>query len=127
MDNIHFGNAGIEGIDSKFWFVGHFMDKYIGTNKDIRVTSGIEVKWGIHKAGPLRDKWSIQHQETSMSILIEGKFRMIYPEKEYVLTRQGDYIIWGPNIPHKTYADEDCIVLTIRWPSIPEDTKEIQL
>jgi len=38
-----------------------------------------------------------------------------------VLEQQGQYVLHGPGIPHKSEALEDSIILTIRWPSVPND------
>ena len=35
------------------------------------------------------------------------------------LEKEGDYAVWGPGIGHSWQAEEDSIVITVRWPSIP--------
>jgi hypothetical protein len=37
---------------------------------------------------------------------------------EVLLARQGDYAMWGPGIDHHWSADEESVVLTVRWPSL---------
>ena len=39
-------------------------------------------------------------------------------------SHEGDYVIWSANLPHRLTVVEDALILTIRWPSIPEDKKE---
>ena len=61
----------------------------------------------------------------TISILIKGKFLLIFPEenKEIVLEKQGDFVFWDSKVYHGSEALEDSTVLTIRWPSIPNDQK----
>jgi hypothetical protein len=33
------------------------------------------------------------------------------------LTRQGDYVTWGPGIAILWQAESDSVVITVRWPS----------
>jgi quercetin dioxygenase-like cupin family protein len=35
------------------------------------------------------------------------------------LTRPGDYVVWGPGVDHSWRAEQDAVVLTVRWPSVP--------
>jgi quercetin dioxygenase-like cupin family protein len=36
-----------------------------------------------------------------------------------LLEREGDYVMWGAGVDHTWRAEEDSIVITIRWPSLP--------
>jgi hypothetical protein len=36
-----------------------------------------------------------------------------------VLKEQGDYAMWGPGTNHSWHAEEDSLVITVRWPSLP--------
>lgn len=114
-----FGNAQAEGENRWGWFVGHF----ITPTNDLRSTSNLEVKWGIHKAGEGRREWAMNTQATTLSILISGQFRLQFPEQEILLSRQGDYALWGAGVPHYWVAEEDSTILTVRWPSLPGDSK----
>ena len=122
---IYFGNAAADGEKSGSWILGNFLGKYLDDQNSPRITGGVEIKWGVHKAGILRSVWSLQKTESTVVVLVRGKIRMQFPDKEYTLSKEGDYLIWGPNTPHKTNADEDCVVLTIRWPSVPGDSQEL--
>jgi hypothetical protein len=116
-----FGNASVEGANRWGWFLGHF----ITPTDDPRSTPLLEVKWGVHKAGDGRNQWATNVEATTLSILINGRFRLQFPEQEFVLSREGDYVLWCPGVPHYWSAEEDSTVLTVRWPSKPEDSREI--
>ncbi|GAA2918135.1 hypothetical protein GCM10011428_37800 [Streptomyces violaceus] len=34
------------------------------------------------------------------------------------LEKQGDYMVWGPGIDHSWQAEDDSVVVTVRWPSV---------
>ena len=116
-----FGNASVEGANRWGWFLGHF----ITSTDDPRSTPLLEVKWGIHKAGDGRTQWATNVEATTLSILINGRFRLQFPEQEFVLSREGDYVLWCPGVPHYWSAEENSTVVTVRWPSKPEDSREI--
>jgi quercetin dioxygenase-like cupin family protein len=59
-------------------------------------------------------------------LLINGRFRVDLPERPVVLSEQGDYVVFR-GINHSWYAEEDSVVVVVRWPSIagysaPEDS-----
>jgi hypothetical protein len=56
-----------------------------------------------------------------MSLLIRGRDEIVFPDKRVLLEREGDYTIWGPGVPHKWHVLEESLVITIRWPSVPDD------
>ncbi len=116
-----FGNASVEGANRWGWFLGHF----ITPTDDPRSTPLLEVKWGVHKAGDGRTQWARNVEATTLSILINGRFRLQFPEQEFVLSREGDYVLWSPGVPHYWSAEEDSTVVTVRWPSRPEDSRDI--
>jgi len=116
-----FGNASVEGTNRWGWFLGHF----ITPTDNPRSTPLLEVKWGVHKAGDGRNQWATNVEATTLSILINGRFRLQFPEQEFVLSREGDYVLWCPGVPHYWSAEEDSTVVTVRWPSKPEDSREI--
>jgi hypothetical protein len=116
-----FGNASVEGANRWGWFLGHF----ITPTDDPRSTPLLEVKWGVHKAGDGRNQWATNVEATTLSILINGRFRLQFPEQEFVLSREGDYVLWCPGVPHYWSAEEDSTIVTVRWPSKPEDSREI--
>ena len=119
--NVVFGNASVEGASRWGWFLGHF----ITPTDDPRSTPLLEVKWGVHKAGDERTQWATNAEATTLSILINGRFRLQFPEQEILLSREGDYVIWSPGVPHCWYAEVDSTVVSVRWPSKSGDSQEI--
>jgi quercetin dioxygenase-like cupin family protein len=113
-DNWYTGNAGDDGKDSRGWLLGHFIDSTTG---GVRSTQALEVKWGIHPAGDTRPEWTVGDSRTTLLILISGRWRLDLSVGTAMLERQGDYAVWGPGIDHSWRAEEDSVVLTVRWPS----------
>ena len=119
-----FGNAQMEGAERRGWFIGHFIEA-----ADLRGTDAIEVKWAMHTAGEKRlstgdmqAQWSLNEVATTLSILIRGRFRLIFPDQEHILAQEGDYVFWAPGVPHTWLAEEDSVVLTVRYPSRSGDS-----
>lgn len=115
-DDIHFGNAARDGEHYRGWIVGHFIN---GDNSTVRRTKDVEVKWFFHPAGQKRERWVSGETATTLCMLIRGRFRVHLSTDTYTLANEGDYLMWGPGIDHLWQAEEDSIVLTIRWPSLP--------
>ena len=115
-DNFHVGNAGADGADHRGWIIGHFL----GDDDGIRASKDVEVKWGIHPAGDQRATWQENEHRTTVLLLIEGRFRINLSLDSFLLQHPGDYAIWGPGIGHSWNAEDDSVVLTIRWPSVPQ-------
>lgn len=116
------GNAERDGVPYRGWFVGRFIE---GLENLIRHTDDLEMKWGVHKAGEERPRWSYSKSATTVTILIEGRWFQEFPEETAELSERGDYIFWGPGTPHRWKALEDSKMLTVRWPSVPDDNVEI--
>ena len=116
-----FGNADVEGANRSGWFLGHF----VTPPDDPRSTPILEVKWSDHKAGDGRPQWSMNVEATTLSILIKGRFRLQFPDQEFLLSRESDYVLWSPGVPHCWSAEFDSTVLTIRWPSKAEDSVQV--
>ena len=114
-DNWYTGNARSDGQSTRGWLLGHF----IGEDGGIRASEAVEVKWGIHPAGEGRDTWSTDEQRTTLLLLIRGRFRLDLSIASVTLKEEGDYVLWGPGIDHCWHAEEDSVVITVRWPSIP--------
>jgi len=102
---------------SNTWIMGHFIDPDSPFhNKDF------EIKWHSLKKGESKDILGANTKSKSLSILIRGKFSLKFSEKkEIILDREGDYVYWGPGVSHTWTALEESLVITIRWPSIPND------
>lgn len=111
--SIHFGSAPQASADYRGWFVGHF----VGAPGDLTHSENLEVKWGRHRAGEARTEWAGGSDAHSLALLIYGRFRLRFPEREQLLENEGDFVIWEPGTPHTWRAEEDSLVITIRWPS----------
>jgi hypothetical protein len=114
-DNWYSGNATDDADAHRGWLVGHFVEPPGG----VRANADVEIKWGIHPAGQQRpDGWSTDEQRTTLLLLIRGRFRLDLSVGTTTLEREGDYAVWGPGIDHSWQAEEDSVVVTVRWPSI---------
>ncbi|MGL5875522.1 MAG: signal peptidase I [Xenococcaceae cyanobacterium] len=118
MTKIVVGNASKENTKHWGWFLGHF----INPDEDLRSTESLEVKWSVYRAGETRKEWAVNQKATTLSISIEGQFRLQFEDREIVLSRQGDYVIWCAGVPHSWFAQSDCTILTVRWPSLQGDS-----
>lgn len=112
--NWHAGNASDESSQHRGWLLGHF----ISPTDPVRTTNDLEVKWGIHPAGQRRDNWTDGETRSTLLLLVSGRFRLDLTTASTVLERQGDYVTWGPGINHSWQAEEDSVVVTVRWPSV---------
>ena len=107
------GNAYEDSQPTRGWLLGHFLDPSEG----VRSTKAVEVKWGVHPRGDKRPGWTADDQRTTLVLLIEGSFVVRLTEGTAPLSRQGDYVMWGPGIDHSWEALADSVVITVRWPS----------
>ncbi|RPF33585.1 signal peptidase I [Streptomyces sp. TLI_185] len=114
-DNWYTGNANSDADQHRGWLLGHFIDP---SRSAVRQTGALEVKWGIHPAGEKRPEWVADDQRTAMLLLVSGKFRLDLSVGSVTLEKQGDYVVWGPGIDHSWQAEEDSVVVTVRWPSV---------
>jgi hypothetical protein len=114
---VSFGNAYLDGARQRGWFVGHFLEH----TGDLRTTPLIEVKWSVYHAGEKRQLWGVSRTATTLCILIRGGITIWFPMTKYILSHEGDYVIWPAGIPHQWTIAEDALVLTIRWPSTAGD------
>ncbi len=115
------GNAK-DAASTRGWFVGHFLEP----DGDVRRTSALEVKWGIHAEGEHRGAWAVSHAATTLSILLKGRFHYQFSGgREVLLVREGDYVIWPPGVAHVWEAKEASVVLTVRWPSTAGDARNL--
>ncbi|SFQ77599.1 signal peptidase I [Amycolatopsis rubida] len=90
------GNANDDSADTRGWLVGHFIDPSHGG----RATSDVEVKWAHHNARERRLHWTSDDQRTTLVILISGTFRVDVTDGSRTMSRQGDYMMWGPGTDH---------------------------
>lgn len=110
---IHIGNAE-NFAPTRGWFVGGFLDDTHGPLK----TDDLELKWSRHPVGDHRHELSEAADTASITILIEGRFRLDFPGQEpntVTLKQQGDFAYFGPGVPHAWQAEAESVILTVRW------------
>lgn len=110
--NIQSGNAATDAV--RGWFIGSFIDEKLG----LRHSDDVELKWGIHTAGEERADWVTGETRTAVCILISGKFEIVFRDRTVIMSKPGDFVMWGKGDDHKWRILEDSVVLTVRWPSI---------
>jgi hypothetical protein len=111
-DTWYTGNAN-DATETRGWLLGHFIEP----TDDVRSTGALEIKWGIHPAGDRRAEWVDDEQRTTLVLLVSGRFRVELSVGTVEMNRQGDFAVWGPGIDHSWYAEQDSVVITVRWPS----------
>jgi hypothetical protein len=121
---MHFrhGNATRDG--KRGWFIGQFVPEEGG----LRRRQDVELKWGIHPKGERRSQWVTYRTSTMISVLVEGRFliwvRADGKVHEVRFEEKGDYVIINRFVEHTWEAPEDCIILTVRCPSVAGDQIE---
>jgi hypothetical protein len=113
------GNAAEDGGGRWGWLLGHF----VPAAEAPLATSDVEVKWAVYEGGEHRDGWGVNDRAHTLAILVRGRFRLRFPEREVLLTTEGDYVIWEPGVPHLWQAEGPAVVVTVRWPSLPDDSR----
>jgi hypothetical protein len=112
MSDGHFsGNAGSLGEAFRGWFVG----PYQLPNHEILARPNVEMKWGSHLKGEARAGWDAGSPSWSLSILVSGRFDILFEDRTEELRAPGDFVIWRPGTPHSWAAITDAVVLTVRW------------
>ncbi|MCH5671081.1 signal peptidase I [Streptomyces gilvus] len=112
-DGVYVGSAGKDAAMDRGWLLGHFKEQ-----GDPRHSEAVEVKWGVHSRGEERARWVEGEVRTALLVLISGRFRLEFPGRSVVLEQQGDYVVWGQGVDHSWFAEEDSVVITVRWPSV---------
>jgi len=109
-----FGNVADASHATRGWFVGHFMP---GEGSPL-ASRDVELKWFTHAKGETRSEWSPAIAARTLNLLIRGHFVLRFPDREVALTREGDFVLFGPGVPHSFRSVEESLVLTVRWPSL---------
>ncbi|MFF6954198.1 signal peptidase I [Streptomyces iakyrus] len=112
-DSVYVGNAGRDAVLDRGWLLGHFKDA-----GDPRHSEAVEIRWGVHPPGDERAQWVRGEERTALLVLVSGRFRGELPGRSVLLERQGDHVVWGPGVDHSWRAEEESVVLTVRWPSV---------
>ncbi|MFC6884795.1 MULTISPECIES: signal peptidase I [Actinomadura] len=114
MDGVYVGSAEADAAGDRGWLLGHFKPE-----GDLRHSDDVEIKWGVHPRGERRARWTDGEKRDALLVLISGRFRLEFPEGNVVLAERGDYVVWRRGVDHSWEAEDDSVVMTVRWPSIP--------
>ncbi len=109
------GNTKEAGADHRGWFVGNFM-------KPIPLrTESVEIKWSEHKEYNKKETPG-ESGASTLVVLMRGKEIIKFPAtgQEVVLEKEGDFLLFRPNMPHNSEFFPNTLVMVIRWPSIPQ-------
>ena len=113
VDGVYVGKAALDAAQDRGWLLGHFKPE-----GDIRHSDDVEIKWGVHPPGERRAQWATEEKRTALLVLINGRFRLCFPGGDVVLSEQGDYVVWTAGVDHSWEAEEQSVVMTVRWPSV---------
>lgn len=111
--NIYAGSADADAPANRGWLLGHFMPP-----GDIRHSEDVEIKWGVHPRGDQRAQWVTREVRTALIVLVSGRFRIDFPGRSVILAERGDYVVFD-GVGHSWFAEEDSVIVGIRWPSLP--------
>jgi hypothetical protein len=109
---IYAGSAPEDAQAYGGWVLGHFMPP-----GDIRHSADVEIKWAVHPQGDQRAQWVTGEVRTAVIVLVSGRFRIDFREQTVVLARQGDYVVFH-GVDHSWFAEQDSVIVAIRWPSV---------
>jgi hypothetical protein len=117
--SFYFGNAVVDQVRDTGWFVGQFVPPELGP----RHQTEVELKWAIHPDGDRRQHGAEANRNaTTISVLIQGTLRTTFEiagtMHVVTLQKQGDYVIFGPEIVHSWEALGHTLVLSVRFPSL---------
>jgi mannose-6-phosphate isomerase-like protein (cupin superfamily) len=111
------GNVAVASKDTRGWVLGHFMP---GEDNPLRI-SELELKWHTHAKGETRTEWAPGIPVKTVNILVRGHFVLVFPDREVALQKEGDFVMFGPGMPHSFRSEQESLVVTVRWPSVPAD------
>ena len=128
--HLEFGNVKTLDTNETGWFIG-FSDwtkegpclRYVATDQKI---DGLCVKWMQHPVGDRRGDGKPVSTGRTISMLVSetGAFRLEFSEEDfcadsrvqsYTLRQQGDFVIWGAGLFHRSIVESKSTILTIRW------------
>jgi hypothetical protein len=110
------GNVVEASQGTRGWFLGHFMP---GAANPLR-SEALELKWYTHAKGETRSEWAPGNPVKTLNILVRGRFVLLFPDQEVRLEKEGDFVLFGPDMPHSFRCEEESLVVTVRWPSVPQ-------
>ena len=116
--SFYFGNAAADRVRNTGWFLGQFVPAELG----LRHQTDVELKWGIHPDGEKRSHPGANGNGTTVSVLIHGTLHVAFHIGEtpqvVTLRKEGDYIVFGPDVVHSWEAVGETVVFSVRFPSV---------
>jgi hypothetical protein len=117
--SFYFGNAAVDQLRNTGWFIGQFVPAELG----LRHQTDVELKWGLHTDGEKRSHPLANGNATTISVLIRGgvlrvTFDVGGTPQVVTLRKEGDYVVFGPDVVHFWEAEGEPIVLSVRFPSV---------
>lgn len=112
------GNAAADVAPYRGWLVGHFVR---GEDGQLRQSKDVEIAWRVHRAGEARHEWVTGETRTTIVVMVSGRHRISFAgasTDEVILSKPGDYVMWGPGVDHRWYAETDVVFVCVRWPSL---------
>jgi len=73
----------------------------------------------------VRPHWGVNDRAHTLALPVRGVFRLPFPEPEVLLPHDGDYVRWEPWVPQPCEAETPALVVIVRWPSVPEDSRDV--
>lgn len=117
-NSFYFGNAAVDQVRGTGWFIGQFVSPEL----KLRHQTAVELKWGLHEDGERKSRPLAVGNATTISVLIRGALRVEFhvgaAPQVVTLQRQGDYVVFGPDVVHSWEATGDTLVLSVRFPSL---------
>ena len=114
----YFGNAAADQVRGSGWFIGQFVPPEFG----LRHQTDVEVKWELHPDGDKRSHPWANLNGTTISVLIRGTLRVEFrtggTPQPVTLAKEGDYVVYGPEVVHSWEAIGETLVVSIRFPSV---------
>lgn len=120
MGKIIKGNLNQNDPKRRGWFAGNFMDEGSPFKTD-----AFELQWRKLKAGEEKTALGTQKVAKTIGILVYGKFEFSFPDvnKKITIEKEGDFVYYDAGVTHSWKVLEDTLLVSIRWPSIPNDQK----
>jgi len=120
MEKIKSGNFNdiVKNRKGNPWVIGHFIEE-----DSLLKSSDIEIKWAFHHKGDSKSKIVSNIHAKTLCFLIRGRVSLIFPDcnQNVSLKKEGDFRVWDGGVNHTWEVLEDSLIITVRWPSIPND------
>ncbi|MDP3769397.1 MAG: hypothetical protein Q8R40_00475 [bacterium] len=118
MEGLYTGNA-LADKERDGWFVGHVMPE-----TDLRYSREIAISYRSLAAGSAQKEMSPPNYATTFLLVTAGRLRneYLFPDASSatITCSANEYALIMPGSRHAWEAEENCQVLCIQWPSVPD-------